>query len=58
LHYYLILLIILYINIGDVGDPSFGTYDLFMPKGSIYINPAIYLSLGFGVPGALGVIIF
>ncbi|OUM57580.1 hypothetical protein PIROE2DRAFT_64921 [Piromyces sp. E2] len=38
----------------DVGDPSFGTYDLFMPKGSIYINPAIYLSLGFGVPGALG----
>ncbi|ORX46355.1 Thiamin diphosphate-binding protein [Piromyces finnis] len=38
----------------DVGDPSFGTYDLFMPKGSIYINPAIYLSLGFGIPGALG----
>jgi len=38
----------------DVGDPSFGTYDLFMPKGAIYLNPAIYLSLGFGVPGGLG----
>ncbi|ORX81966.1 Thiamin diphosphate-binding protein [Anaeromyces robustus] len=38
----------------DVGDPSFGTYDLFIPTGAKYLNPAIYLSLGFGVPAALG----
>jgi len=40
--------------IADVGDTLFGGLDLFIYKGTEFISPAFYLSMGFAVPACLG----
>jgi indolepyruvate decarboxylase len=40
--------------IADVGDSLFGGLDLFIHKGTEFISPAFYLSMGFAIPASLG----
>jgi indolepyruvate decarboxylase len=40
--------------IADVGDSLFGSLDLFIHKGTEFISPAFYLSMGFAIPASLG----
>ena len=40
--------------IADVGDTLFGGLDLFIYKGTEFISPAFYLSMGFAIPACLG----
>jgi indolepyruvate decarboxylase len=42
------------IVIADVGDALFGGLDLFIHKGTEFISPAFYLSMGFAIPASLG----
>lgn len=42
------------IVVADVGDALFGSTDLYVER-SAFVSPAYYLSLGFGVPAAIGV---
>ena len=39
----------------DVGDCLFGTADLRIPKNSVYLGPVYYTSMGYAIPGAIGV---
>jgi indolepyruvate decarboxylase len=39
----------------DVGDCLFGTANLKIPKGSVYLGPVYYTSMGYAIPGAIGV---
>lgn len=39
----------------DSGDCLFGAIDLRMHRCSEFVSPAFYLSMGFGVPAAIGV---
>ena len=41
--------------VADVGDALFGANDLFVYKAAGFFSPAYYASLGFAVPGALGI---
>jgi indolepyruvate decarboxylase len=41
------------IVVADVGDALFGSTDLYVER-SAFLAPAYYLSLGFGVPAAIG----
>ncbi len=38
----------------DVGDAMFGAADLFIHRGTEFLAPAYYTSMGFGVPAAIG----
>lgn len=42
------------IVIADVGDALFGGLDLFIHKGSEFLSPAFYLSMGFAIPACIG----
>ncbi|HJU60163.1 MAG TPA: thiamine pyrophosphate-binding protein [Nitrososphaeraceae archaeon] len=42
------------IVIADVGDSLFGGLDLFIHKGTEFLSPAYYLSMGFAIPASLG----
>jgi indolepyruvate decarboxylase len=42
------------IVICDVGDAMFGAADLFIHRGTEFLAPAYYTSMGFGVPAAIG----
>ncbi|HEY7108019.1 MAG TPA: thiamine pyrophosphate-binding protein [Nitrososphaeraceae archaeon] len=44
-----------YIVIADVGDALFGGLDLVIHKGTEFLSPAYYLSMGFAIPGSIGV---
>uniref|UniRef100_A0A0C1QLR9 Alpha-keto-acid decarboxylase n=1 Tax=Tolypothrix bouteillei VB521301 TaxID=1479485 RepID=A0A0C1QLR9_9CYAN len=43
------------IVIADIGDSLFGGLDLFVHGKTRFLSPAYYASLGFAVPGAMGV---
>ena len=38
----------------DVGDAMFGAADLYIHRGTEFLAPAYYTSMGFGVPAAVG----
>lgn len=40
--------------IADVGDSLFGGLDLFIHKGTEFLSPAFYLSMGFAIPASIG----
>jgi len=42
------------IVVADVGNALFGAMDLFIHKGTEFLGPAYYASMGFAVPAALG----
>src|SRR5262245_31838356 len=42
------------IVISDVGDALFGAADLFIHRGTEFLAPAYYTSMGFAVPAAVG----
>jgi TPP-dependent 2-oxoacid decarboxylase len=44
-----------YMVIADVGDSLFGGLDLVIHKGTEFLSPAYYLSMGFAIPGSIGV---
>ncbi len=39
----------------DVGESLFGAADLYIHKGTEFLGPAYYASMGFAVPAAIGV---
>ena len=41
--------------LADVGDSLFGSVNLTLPKGTGFLSSSFYASLGFSVPGAVGV---
>lgn len=41
--------------VADVGDSLFGALDITVHKHNAFLAPAFYTSMGFAVPGALGV---
>jgi TPP-dependent 2-oxoacid decarboxylase len=41
--------------IAEPGDPLFGGLDLYVHEMSEFLSPAYYASLGFAVPGSIGV---
>lgn len=41
--------------VADIGDSLFGAVDLLTNKKNSFISPAFYTSMGFAIPGALGV---
>jgi len=41
--------------IADVGDPLFGAMDLTVHHSNQFLAPAFYTSMGFAIPGCLGV---
>lgn len=41
--------------IADIGDSLFGAADLTIHRGTEFLSPAYYTSMGFAVPAALGV---
>jgi indolepyruvate decarboxylase len=41
--------------IADIGDCLFGAADMTMHNGNLFLSPAFYTSMGFAIPGALGV---
>jgi len=41
--------------VADIGDSLFGALDMVIRKQNQFICPAFYTSMGFAVPGALGV---
>lgn len=41
--------------VADIGDSLFGSLDMVIRKQNQFICPAFYTSMGFAVPGALGV---
>ena len=43
------------IVLGESGDSIFNVASLFMPKGALCIDQAFYLSIGYTVPGTLGI---
>ncbi|NOJ28793.1 MAG: preprotein translocase subunit Tim44 [Nitrososphaeraceae archaeon] len=43
-----------HIIISDVGDSLFGGLDLLIKKGTEFLCPAYYLSMGFAIPAAIG----
>jgi indolepyruvate decarboxylase len=42
------------IVVADVGNSLFGAMDLFIHRGTEFLGPAYYASMGFAVPAALG----
>lgn len=42
------------IVIADVGDAMFGAADLFIHRGTEFLAPAYYTSMGFAIPAAVG----
>jgi indolepyruvate decarboxylase len=40
--------------IADTGDALFGGLDLFIHKGTEFLSPAYYLSMGFAIPASIG----
>jgi len=42
------------IVISDVGDALFGAADLFIHRGTEFLAPAYYTSMGFAIPAAVG----
>lgn len=38
----------------DVGDCLFGAVDLTIPKNTMFLGPAFYTSMGYGVPACIG----
>ena len=42
------------IVVADVGDALFGATDLFIHRGTEFLAPAYYTSMGFAVPAAVG----
>ena len=40
--------------IADTGDALFGGLDLIIHKGTEFLSPAYYLSMGFAIPGSIG----
>lgn len=42
------------IVVADVGDAMFGAADLFIHRGTEFLAPAYYTSMGFAVPAAVG----
>ena len=44
-----------FVVISDVGDCLFASSDLTIPEGSVFVSPAYYTSMGFGVPAAIGI---
>jgi indolepyruvate decarboxylase len=42
------------IVVADVGDAMFGAADLFIHRGTEFLAPAYYTSMGFAVPAGLG----
>ena len=40
--------------IADIGDALFGGLDLLIHKGTEFLSPAYYLSMGFAIPGSIG----
>lgn len=44
-----------YLVIVDVGDALFVGSDLVIHKGTEFISPAYYLSMGVAIPGSVGV---
>lgn len=40
--------------VADVGDSLFGALDLTIHRGTEFISPAYYASMGFAIPAALG----
>ena len=43
-----------YMVIADVGDALFGGLDLVIHKGTEFLSPAYYLSMGFAIPASIG----
>lgn len=41
-------------KIADVGDSLFGGLDLIIHKGTEFLSPAFYLSMGFAIPASVG----
>jgi TPP-dependent 2-oxoacid decarboxylase len=41
--------------VADVGDVLFGAADLFVHRGTEFLGPAYYTSMGFAVPASIGV---
>jgi indolepyruvate decarboxylase len=41
--------------VADVGDAMFGAADLFIYRGTEFLAPAYYTSMGFAVPASIGV---
>lgn len=39
----------------DIGDTLFGAIDLYVPRRSSFFSPAFYTSMGFAIPGSLGI---
>jgi indolepyruvate decarboxylase len=39
----------------DVGEALFGAADLYIPRGTEFLGPAYYASMGFAVPAGIGV---
>jgi indolepyruvate decarboxylase len=42
------------IVVADVGDAMFGAADLFIHRGTEFLAPAYYTSMGFAIPAAVG----
>lgn len=42
------------IVVADVGDAMFGAADLFIHRGTEFLGPAYYASMGFAVPAGIG----
>jgi indolepyruvate decarboxylase len=42
------------IVVADIGAAGLGAADLLMPEDSLYLSQAFYMSVGWGVPAALG----
>lgn len=40
--------------IADVGDSLFGGLDLYIRRGTEFLSPAFYLSMGFAIPASIG----
>lgn len=41
--------------VADIGDSMFGAGDLTVHHSNLFFSPAFYTSMGFAIPGALGV---
>jgi indolepyruvate decarboxylase len=41
--------------VADIGDCLFGAADMTMHNNNLFLSPAFYTSMGFAIPGALGV---
>ena len=41
--------------IADVGEALFGGTDLIIQRGTVFLSPAYYTSMGFAIPASIGV---